>query len=578
MEETKKNPSENRNEAGLGRRDLMKLGVGAGVAMAIPAGAVAAAQQGEATPAQSGAAAAPRAAARPQSMEPTGPLQAVPMVQQWPAIAESGEVVTSTTAGYTTHTGAGWVNNSGRHSGNGPMDEVTRRLVEYTANFSEAQMTPPVITAINYLMADFWACLYSGFETDPGRAAARLSQRYAMNGDFKSTVFGYGITTTPEMAAFANGGMGRHSDYDDHNSILVCSCVAMGEALHSTGAQVMQAMAIAYEVQAALVGTRSVDNPGHVEFDNWDLAPAIACASGHLLGLNEDYLANAVSLALLPHMPLYSRIGTQSMWKGFHAAEQGRNGVFAALIARDGMTGPCMPFEGRDGLIAHLGPFTRDVRLPASPDGRLAMETGHGSGRGGYKRFATEGTTQTFHGSILPPLREWAKPEEIASMELENTYYSWQEICDPPKWDPRNRETADHSFPYNIARSILDGYIYFDSFAKEKYMDPKARELMAKLTVRPNPAAGFNEISLKVRKNSGEEKVFVAKAEAPFANDEIVAKYKRSADFFKIGNSDQILKTWMNLHDLKDIGEAVSVVAKFGSPKPLSDMSPARIS
>ena len=30
-----------------------------------------------------------------------------------------------------------------------------------------------------------------------------------MTGDFKSTVYGYGITTTPEMAAFANGGMGR---------------------------------------------------------------------------------------------------------------------------------------------------------------------------------------------------------------------------------------------------------------------------------------------------------------------------------------------------------------------------------
>src|ERR1700691_4827161 len=110
MEEMKKNLSDNRNEAGLGRRDLMKLGVGAGVAMAIPAGAAVAAQQGEATSAQSGAAAPARPAARPASMEPTGPLQAVPMVQQWPAIAESGEVVTSTTAGYTTHTGAGWVN------------------------------------------------------------------------------------------------------------------------------------------------------------------------------------------------------------------------------------------------------------------------------------------------------------------------------------------------------------------------------------------------------------------------------------------------------------------------------------
>jgi 2-methylcitrate dehydratase len=379
------------------------------------------------------------------------------------------------------------------------------------------------------------------------------------------------------MAAFTNGGMGRHSDFDDHNSILVASVLAVGEALHSSGADVMQAIAIAYEVQAALVGTRPVVSPGHVEFDNWDLAPAVACATGKLLGLNEDYMANAVSLALMPHMPLYSRIGTLNMWKGFHSAEQGRNGVFAALIAREGMTAPGQPFEARDGLIAHMGPFTRDVRLPASPDGRLAMETGHGEGRGGYKRYASVASTHIFHGSILKPLLEWTRPDEIASMDLENTYYSWQESCDPPKWDPRNRETADHSYPYNMARAILDGSIYFDSFSKEKYMDPKARDLMAKITIRPNPDPNFRNIVLKVKKKSGEEKTFVSKPEPPFTNDEILAKYRKSADFFKIANADQILRTWMNLHDLKDIGQAIATIAKFGGTRPLSDTSPSRI-
>ena len=50
------------------------------------------------------------------------------------------------------------------------------------------------------------------------------------------------------------------------------------------------------------------------------------------------------------------------------------------------------------------------------------------------------------------------------------------EISDPPRWDPRNRETADHSMPYNVARGLIEGDVYIDSFTKEKYMDPKARE------------------------------------------------------------------------------------------------------
>jgi 2-methylcitrate dehydratase len=577
MEETKEKSG---NDGAFERREWMKFGIASGVAAAItPALALAAPQTEPSTqPPAGGSSGQAAASAVSGSTEPTDGLQRVPLVQQWPQIAASKAVVTSTTTGYNVFTTAGWKNISGRHGGNGPMDVSTTRLVDFTANFSESQMTPEAITALNYLMLDYLACVFSGYETDAGRAAARLSQRYAMTGDFKATVYGYGVTTTPEMAAFTNGGMGRLTDFDDHNSILVASCIAMGEALHSTGAQVMRAIAIAYEIQAALVGTRPFVEPGHVGFDNWDLSVDVACAAGHLLGLNKDYLGNAVSLALMPHMPLYSRIGTQTNWKGFHAAEQGRNGIFAALVARDGMTGPCQPFEERDGLIAHLGPYTQDLRAPRSPDGKLAIVTGHGQGRGGYKRHATEGTTQTFFGSILQPLRAWAKADEIAAIELINTYYSWQEICDPPKWDPQNRETADHSFPYNIARGILDGYIYFDSFFRDKYLDQKVRELMAKITAFPDPSISTqNPISVKVRKKSGEERTFVAKPEPPFRNDEIAAKFKKSAGFFNIQNADEIMHTWMNLHDLRDIGEAVAVVKRFQgySPRPLSDMSPS---
>ena len=38
---------------------------------------------------------------------------------------------------------------------------------------------------------------------------------------------------------------------------------------------------------------------------------------------------------------------------------------------------------------------------------------------------------------------------------------------------------------------------------------------------------------VKVRKKSGEERTFVAKPEPPFRNDEIMAKFKKSAEFFK---------------------------------------------
>jgi 2-methylcitrate dehydratase len=499
-------------------------------------------------------------------------------VQRWPNIQRSQEVAASTQVGFNVATGPGWVNNSGRAFGNGPMDECSRRIVEFVSGYSESKLTDPLVETINYLMVDTLAAFYGGFESEPIRIGARLSE--TMPGP--CTVAGYGIKTTYEMAAFTNAAMIRHTDFNTapHNNEMFGGVLAVGEALHSTGPQVLAAMVIAYEVVTAIGNT----GQGNYDPSGWDdpyHSVGTAMAVGKLMGLSQDQLANALSLALVPHMPMYvCHIGTQSMWKGTHSAEQVRNGVWGAMLAREGMTAPCMPFEGRDGLIAHIGPFTRDLRFPASPDGRMALETIHGNG-GGYKRIASEGNTQNFHQNIAPDLIKWTTSEEIASIDVQFHYFGWQEISDPPKWDPRNRETADHSMPYNIARHLLDRQIYLDSFTKEKYMDPAARELMNKITLRPllDRTVGGGTV-VTVRKKSGEQRTFMGKAVAPMSHDDLMQKHNRISDFMQVSRDqrERALAQWTNLRASKDIADAMQTIAKFGQPKPLSDRTPARIS
>jgi len=559
MDNAKKRDSLNPRVPSLGRRDALKLGVGAGVAMTMLK-----------TPAPAQQAPLPPTAGLAEASSQN--------VQRWPNIGESEQVVATTQPGYAVSTGPGWVNKSGRASGNGPMDECSRRIVEFVSSYSESKLPDKLVETINYLMVDTLGSFYGGFESEPVRISARLSQ--TMPGP--CTVVGYGIKTTYEMAAFTNGAMIRHTDFNatPHNNEMFGGILALGEALHSTGPQVMAAMVIAYEVVSAIGDT----GQGNYDPSGWDSpyhSVGTAMAVGKLMGLNQDQLANALSLALVPHMPMYvCHIGTQSMWKGTHSAEQVRNGVWGAMLAREGMTGPCTPFEGRDGLIAHIGPFTRDLRLPSSPDGLMALDTIHGNG-GGYKRIASEGNTQNFHQNIAPSLIAWAKPEEIATIDVQFHYFGWQEISDPPKWDPRNRETADHSMPYNIARHLIDKQIYLDSFTKEKYMDPAARELMNKITIRPllDRSIGGGTV-LTVRKKSGEQRVFKGAAVQPMSHDELIEKHDRIADFMQVSKEqrERARKQWMNLRACKDIGEAIETIAKFGQPKPLSDRSPARIS
>ena len=547
----------------IGRRKLMKLGVSAGVAAAGALAAQSALGQGQ------------------QGGRLSGPLAPTSTdgVQKWPEIVESGEMVTSDQVGFDMYSGPGWVNNSGRAFGNGPMDECTRRIVEWVSSY-QLNPTDAFLEAFNYLMLDTVGSIYSGFESEPARINARLAQ--TMRGDLNCTMPGYGITTTPEMAAFASAAMIRHSDFgaSAHMNEMFGGVFAMGEALHASGAKVMEAMAIAYEVISAIGGTGKGNyDPGGFDAPYHGVGVAMAC--GKLMGLNQDQLGNAVALAMVPHMPMYvTHTGVQSMWKGTHSAEQVRNGIWAAMLAGAGMTGPAQPFEGRWGLIAHVGPFTRELRFPASPDGRTAIETSHGEGRG-YKRYPLVGGAEIFCEHIAPDLVAWTGPQEVAAIKMEFNFVLWQEDADPQKWDPRNKETADHSLPFIVSRMILDKQIYLDSFTKEKYMDPAVRELMNKVTIhaRNDPAFG-NGTRITVRKKSGEERVFTGKPATPMSHDELLAKYNRICDLKQISKAqaDHAREQWMNLKDLKDFADAIQVIAKFGQPKPLSDMTPARIS
>jgi len=467
----------------------------------------------------------------------------------------------------TTCTHTGWKNTANRASGNGPIDETSRKIIEYVSSFDESNLTVPLTESLNYVMLDCIASLIAGFESEPARICARLAQKN--RSDYKSTVMGYGVTTTPELAAFANSSMHRHTDFDinEHVSDIIPGILAMGEALHVTGSQVLIAVTIGYEVVAAL-GYAS-HGPGR-----WDtpyVGPATALAVGKMMGLNEDQLANALSLALVPHMPLrVSHTGALSMWKGCHDAEAVRCGVFAALAAQEGMTGPSMPFEGRNGLWDHNGAAFKDLRFPAlSPDGRLAVQ------RTIPKKFPADGNTQAVL-EMLPAFMEWTKVDDIESIRLEMPFGGWQENADPAKWDPRNRETADHSLPYVISRFLIDGTIYLDSYTSEKIMDPAVRQLMEKIVVTPNNTYTHQgQARLTFRAKSGAELVKSrdVMTETLMTPDEMVSKYNRVCTYKHIADEqrDRARTQWMNLKAVKDIAGPIGTLANFGKPLPLAD-------
>ena len=135
-------------------------------------------------------------------------------------------------------------------SESGGWDEPSRQLVDYAASFSEANLSDRVAEAAGYTLLDTMAALIAGFEVEPVRIGARLARQ--TSSELKSTVMGYGITTSPEMATFVNGCMLRCAEFNDvttggHFSDMISAILADGEAFRASGAQVLAAVVLSYD-------------------------------------------------------------------------------------------------------------------------------------------------------------------------------------------------------------------------------------------------------------------------------------------------------------------------------------------
>lgn len=255
--------------------------------------------------------------------------------------------------------------------------------------------------------------------------------------------------------------------------------LAVAEWSDAGGAEALTAIALAYELhhalfQAARVFTKGLDHPLYT-------AVASAAAAARLLRLPRAQTAHAVSLALTANLALgATRRGELSMWKGCAGANAARNGVFAALAAGEGMTGPDAPFEGAHGLMDLVGCFALGPLADSSGAFRILATD--------MKSLVTEYHAQGPIGAALA-LRAGLEVGAIERVDIHTYAFAYKEIgSGPEKWRPKTRETADHSLPYQVAAVLLDGAFSDAMFAPERLTDPRILALADRIRVHEDPA------------------------------------------------------------------------------------------
>jgi 2-methylcitrate dehydratase len=192
-----------------------------------------------------------------------------------------------------------------------------------------------------------------------------------------------------------------------------------------------------------------------------------------------------VNLAINDHIPMgQTRAQTLSDWKGLADAEASRNAVFAAMLARAGVTGPAPVFEGRWGFFQLVsGPAQVDVGAFGASGREFRIH------RVGMKPYPVVVHAQTSILAGIAVAKEVGSLDRIASIEVATTQRGYQIAgSDPEKWAPETSETADHSLPYIAARAMFEGDINRHSFEIAKLRDRRILAFMRKITVNPDPA------------------------------------------------------------------------------------------
>jgi 2-methylcitrate dehydratase len=201
--------------------------------------------------------------------------------------------------------------------------------------------------------------------------------------------------------------------------------------------------------------------------------------------LDREKLTQAINIALNDHVPMrQTRMQTLSDWKGLAGPEAARNAVFAAMLARRGITGPAPIFEGRAGFFRQVSGGPVDVDVDAFGRRGIPFKINQCS----MKAYPAQTNIQTAIVAATEVAREAGSINRISAVEIATTRRGYLSAgSEPEKWAPENRETADHSLPYITARAMFDGVITNDSYTADKLRDPRILAFMRKITVKEDP-------------------------------------------------------------------------------------------
>jgi 2-methylcitrate dehydratase len=377
------------------------------------------------------------------------------------------------------------------------MSTLAQRMADYAGRLTFESLPAEVVHEAKRVVIDSLGVALGAWREEPCRIARDLANHYAARREFGATVLGTNHHAPPDWAAFANGICVRYFDYNDtylskepaHPSDNITACLAAAELAGKGGRDLITAIVLAYEVQcrlcdAASIRARGWDHPTYGAFST-------ALAASYLLDLDHKRTVHALGITGTNAAQMrQTRAGELSHWKGVAFAHAARHGVFSAVLAQHGMTGPAPIFEGVMGFEKQVSGPLDDLEGPfaASPQEQK------GGGDFMIRRSFIKNWPAEYHSQSALAAAQRIREQIGGDMSrvdriLCRTHKASYEIIgsEPEKWRPEARETADHSLPYMVAAMLVDGDVTDATFERSRFTDAELLKVVDKVKVVDDP-------------------------------------------------------------------------------------------
>jgi len=369
------------------------------------------------------------------------------------------------------------------------MATLTQTLARFTADLRHDDIPTDARDAAKRFIFDSVGCALGGLkQKDPGIYIDVLS---SLGGTPQATIIGTGERMNLVQAALVNSLLIRVMDYNDiywmqdpsHPSDIIPAALCTGEFSGRSGADILTAIVIAYEIEMRLC---EFAVPG-IRERGWHHATltqfASPYAAGKLLGLSVEQLAHAAGISGSCHGSTGSvTAGKLTMMKNTVDPLATAAGVEAALLAQKGYTGPEHALDGKEGLMHVLGEGWDTSRITDGLGESFRIT------QCGMKAYPTEALTHAPITATLKIIRDHElSPGDIAAVEVKTIARAADILSDPSKYDPQSKETADHSLPYCLAAACARAKVTPEEFTESAIHDPALRQFLPKIKVTAEP-------------------------------------------------------------------------------------------